>query len=54
MLGITFKDLDFYGTNHFIKNHGPSIIVSCYLNRICNVVVLFAGNRFNHCNTWEY
>ena len=28
ILGITFKDLEFYGTNHFIHNHGPSIRVS--------------------------
>ena len=30
ILGVTFKDVDFHGTNHFINNTGPSIIVSCY------------------------
>ena len=28
ILGITFKDLEFYGTNYFINNYGPSIRVS--------------------------
>ena len=28
VFGITFKDIDFYGTNYFIYNRGPSITVS--------------------------
>ena len=28
IFGVTFKDLEFYGTNYFIYNRGPSITVS--------------------------
>lgn len=29
VVGVTFKDLEFHGINHFIYNRGPSIRVSC-------------------------
>ena len=46
ILGITFKDLEFYGTNHFIHNHGPSIRVkNSYSYLIDKIIVIICRQQ---------
>ena len=56
ILGIIFKNIEFFGTNHFIYNKGPVIRVSCN-HLLCQTIVsyaLFVGSRFKYWNTWKY